>query len=235
MSRRAIPRWAAVALFAAPVALAAPVPRTGDDSVPASAAKLLRHRKVQKELKMTAEQRITLIDALQDIEENHEKQIQVVVKMPNPPGDAFDTLEKDRRNAIEKLSVETAERSLNAGQRTRLRQIDLRLRGMVAFTDARVEKGLQLTDDQKKAAAALAGRLKGMVDQYLDHLGTDDEEKFKIELLSFRKESVKKFADLFTPDQKDAWKALVGEPVTGFDIEELWLKVIEDEDQDPDK
>src|SRR5262249_4048812 len=163
MSRRAIP-WAALALLTAPLALAAPVPAPkGDDTVPLSAAKLLRHRKVQKELKMTADQRITLIDGLEDLSEAHDKVIEGLLKMPNVPDELLEKAEQNHRKAVEKLLGETAEKTLNSGQRTRLRQVEWHLRGPAAFTDPRVEKGLQLTDDQKKAAAALAERQQGMV------------------------------------------------------------------------
>lgn len=235
MSRRAIP-WAILVLFACPPAPAAPVPASkDDDTVPLSAAKLLHHRKVQKELKMTPEQRITLVDALADLDEEHEKQVNTLLKMPNVPDEALDKLEKKQRKAVEKLFTDTAGKSLSAGQRTRLRQIDWQLRGPAAFTDPRVEKGLQLTDDQKKAAAELAERMKAKADHFLDQQGNDNEETLKSELFTFRKDSLKKFVDALKPDQRDIWKAMVGEPVKGFDLDDLWLKVIEDEDQDSGK
>lgn len=231
MSQRTI-LWTAAVLLVVPAALAAPVPATtgGDDTVPPAAAKLLRFRKVQKELMMTAEQRIALVDALEDIDENYEKEITRILKLPNAPDEALDKADQNRRKAIEKLMTETAAKSLSAGQRTRLRQIDWQLRGPAAFTEARVEKALQLTDDQKKAAAALAERQQQMAEQYLDQIGSDTEEKLKADLFAFRKEATMKFVTSLKPDQRDAWKAMLGEPVKGFDVHELWLQVIEEED-----
>src|SRR5262245_2027927 len=84
---------------------AAPVPmgKAPDEPVTPAAAKLLKYRKVQKELKMTAEQRVNLLDGLEDIEEDFEKQITALEKMPNAPDEAFDKLEKERMKSIEKL------------------------------------------------------------------------------------------------------------------------------------
>jgi hypothetical protein len=230
MSRHAILLTAV--LFAASLAGAAPVPAgpKGEDPVTPATAKLLTHRKVQKELKMTAEQRIGLVDGLADIEEEFEKRLNKLVALPNPPQEEFDKLEREQMKAVEKLVTDTAEKALTAIQRTRLRQIECQLRGPAAFADARVQKLLNLTGDQKEAAAALAENAKSRAELYLAKLGDDDEEMVKAEYLKFRKESVKKFTDLFTPDQRDTWKALLGDPVKGFDVEELWLKIVEEED-----
>jgi hypothetical protein len=235
MSRRAI-LSAAIALLVAPAALAAPVPAgPKDDAVSVSAARLLKYRKVQKELKMTAEQRVALIDALEDIEEDYEKKIDRLAKMPNAPDDAFDKLDREHRKAVEKLVSDTAEKQLTPAQRTRLRQIDWQLRGPAAFADPRVQKLLNLTDDQKEAATALAEQAKAKAELYLSSIGDENEEKVKAEVLASRKEAVKKFTDSFTADQRDTWKAALGDPVKGFDVEELWLKVIDDEDMDGHK
>jgi hypothetical protein len=123
-----------------------------------------------------------------------------------------------------------ADKELNAAQRARLRQIDRQVRGPAAFTEPAVQKALQLTDDQKKAAAELAERQAAQAERYLDELGGDDEDKVKADAVAFRKDSTKKFADALTADQRATWKALVGEPVKGFDADELWLRLIEDED-----
>lgn len=232
MSRRAI-LWVALALFAAPLVLAAPVPVTKtDDTVSLSAAKLLKHRKVQKELKMTAEQRIALVDAQEDIDETYEKEINRLVRMQNVPADSFDLADKQRRKSTEKILTETAEKRINVGQRNRLRQIDWQLLGPAAFTDARIQKGLQLTDDQKKAATALAERQQGLINQFLDQRGDEDEAR-RSELFTFRADATAKFVNSLKPDQRDAWKAMLGEPVKGFDLNELWLKVIEDDELEP--
>jgi len=234
MSRRAI--LPAVVLLLAPAAPAAPVPAgPKDDSVAASAARLLKYRKVQKELRMTAEQRVTLIDALEDMKEDYEKKVIQIANMPNRPDDAFDKLDAEHAKAFEKLVGDTAEKQLTPAQRTRLRQIDWQLRGPAAFADPRVQKLLSLTDDQKEAAAALAEQAKGKAELYLNSIGDDNEEKVKAEVLAARKEAVKKFTATFTADQRDTWKAVLGDPVTGFDADELWFKVIDDEDTEAGK
>lgn len=225
----------AAALLAAPLA-AAPVPmgpKQPDDPVPPATAKFLKYRKVQKELKMTAEQRINLIDALEDIEEDHAKKVAVLDKMPNAPDDAFDKLDKERAKAVEKLMTTTADKDLNATQRARLRQVGWQLRGPAAFADAGLQKQLQFTDAQKKKAADLAERVTEQTDRYLDALGDDDEAKVKAEVVEFRKAEVKKFVDAMTANQRDAWKQLVGEAVKSFDVDELWFASVEEDDLGP--
>ena len=209
---------------------AAPVPvgPKADDTVAYSTAKLLKYRKVQKELKMTAEQRINVLDALEDIEEDYEKRLLMLDKLPNAPDEAFQKVEKDRLKAVEKLLTSTGEKALTPVQRTRLRQVGWQVSGPAAFADPLVQKALQLDDDQKKAATALAEQAKDKAELYLTHLGDEDEGKVKAEVLAFRKESAKKFTSLFTAEQRDAWKAVLGDPVKGFDADELWLRLVED-------
>jgi hypothetical protein len=212
---------------------AAPVPigPKADDTVPYTTAKLLKYRKVQKEVKMTAEQRVNVLDGLEDVEEEHEKQLVALDKLPNAPDEAFQKVEKDRLKALEKL-LTTSEKTLTPAQRTRLRQVGWQMFGPATFADPHVQKALQLSDDEKKAAAALAEQAKEKAQLYLQSLGNEDEEKVKAEVLGSRKEAVKKFTTLLTAEQRDAWKAMLGDPVKSFDADELWLKFIEDEDAD---
>jgi hypothetical protein len=215
-------------------ASAAPVPAgpKADDAVPYPTAKLLKYRQVQKELRMTAEQRINLHDALEDIEEEYEKRLLALDKLPNVPDEAFQKVEKDRLKALEKLLTTTGEKVLTPVQRARLRQVGRQVSGPAAFADPQVQKALQLGDDEKKAAAALAEQAEAKADLYLTHLGDDDEDKVKAEVVAFRKESVKQFTGLLTAERRDAWKALLGEPVQGFDADALWLRLVEEEDLD---
>jgi hypothetical protein len=231
MSRTAI-LFTTAFLLAAP-ALAAPVPKgpkAEDEAVPFSVAKLLKHRKVQKELKMSAEQRITLVDAMEDLEEEYQKQVTKLDKMPNAPDEAYDKLDTERQKSTEKLYTSTADKSLTAAQRSRLRQIDWQLRGPAAFADAKVQKALQLSDAEKKAAAELAERLKDHAERYLDIAGDDGEAKVREEISTFRKDATKKFLDGLTEDQRMTWKAMIGEQVKGFDVEEMWYKIVDDEE-----
>lgn len=231
MLRRAIPLslFAVMftsALFAAPVP---PAPKA-DDSASPSAVKLLQHRKVQKELKMTAEQRIVILDGLADLEEEYEKKIDVLSRQPNAPEDAFDKLEKEHKKGIDKLLGDSAAKSLTAPQRKRLGQLDWRIRGVTAFSDPKVEKLLQLTDAQKKKVADLAERQRGEADRYFDNLGNEDDAKRKADLFAFRKDIMKQMEDALTADQKTGWAALLGDAATGFAADDLWLRIEEDSD-----
>ncbi len=231
MSRRAIPLSAIAVLFAVPL-LAAPVPPAPkvDDSVSPAAVKLLQHRKVQKELKMTAEQRIVILDGVADLEEEYEKKLDQLSRQPNAAEEAYDKLDREHRKGIDKLLGESAAKSLNAPQRKRLGQLDWRIRGVGAFTDPKLEKLLQLTDAQKKKAADLVERQKGEVNTYFDNLGNEDDAKRKTDLFATRKGFLKQMEDLLTADQKTGWAAMLGDAAPGFATDDLWLRIEEDFD-----
>ena len=231
MLRRAILLTPALLILVAQAG-AAPIPPQPkpDDSVSPSAVKLLKHRKVQKELKMSAEQRVVIFDGLADIEEEYEKKLEDLSRMPNAAEEAYDKLDKDREKAVEKLLTESATKGLNAAQRTRLRQLDWRIRGAGAFADEQVAQKLQLTDAQKKKAADVAERMKGDLDRYLDGAGGDDDAKRKADLFASRKDRLKEMTDALTADQKTAWATMLGEDAKGFAADELWLKIEEESD-----
>lgn len=235
MSRFAISLTSIGLLFAVPCT-AAPVPagpKPAEDAVPYAAAKLLQHRKVQKELKMTAEQRINLHDALEDIEDDYLTRIEALDKLPNVPDDAFEKLDSHRSKLVEKQLTATAEKDLTAPQKFRLRQVDRQLRGPAAFAAPDVQKALQLTEAQKKAAAELKERAEVIADRYVNALGNGDEEvKVKEEVAAFRKDETAKFVAGLTADQRDQWKRLLGDPVKGFDLEAFWFRVVEEDDTD---
>lgn len=242
MSRRAIPRLLVLALgllslWAFPHRMvwndgnAAPVPATpkADDSVSESATKLLQHRKVQKELKMSAEQRLAILDGLADIDDEYLDKLGALSNMPNANDTDYDKLDKDRQKRVDQLLADATAKSLSAAQRVRLQQLDWRLRGPTAFADPRVEKKLQLTDAQKKRVAEAAERMKGELDRYFDG-GDGDEtaEQRKAKLFDFRKSRLNELEGALTADQKATWSTLLGPAPTAFAVEELWLK-IEDE------
>ena len=213
-------------------AAAAPVPHApkADDSVSESASRLLANRKIQKELKLSAEQRLAILDGIADLDEEHEKKINELTRMPNFDNDAFDKLNAARQKQSDKLLAGLAAKSLTAAQRVRLQQLDYRLRGPSAFADPRVEKKLVLTDAQKKLAKDAAERMSAELNRYLDGNGDETQDKRKAELFDFRKARMKDVLGALTADQKVAWELMLGVAPTGFEIDELWLKVEEETD-----
>jgi hypothetical protein len=231
MSFRSVSLFAVVVcgpLCAAPV----PVQPKPDAALPASASKLLAHRKLQKELKMTAEQRIALVDALEDLEEVFEKKFQELAKFPNPPEEAFDKLDRQQEAARAKAFADAA-KDLTAAQRVRLKQLDVRVRGATAFADPAIEKALQLTDAQKKVVKNSTEQLKAAVDKFLDGDGDEDdtEEQRKEKLFAFRAERQKDIEAVLTKEQKEGWARLQGDkPSAALNLNELWLLAEEEAD-----
>jgi hypothetical protein len=203
-----------------------------DDSVSSPAIKLLKNRKIQKELKMSADQRIAIYDGLADIEEDYDKKTEELSRNPNATDEMYEKLDKDREKAVDKLLNDSVTKGLTAAQRSRLRQLDWQLRGPLAFNDDQVAKKLILTDDQKKKAADIAERMKGELNRYINNLGNGngDDAKNKAELFKFRKELQKEMVDALTDDQKTSWKNLIGEDATGFAVNDLWLKIEQEGD-----
>jgi hypothetical protein len=220
----AFPRhWVMSACAAAPV----PAEPKADDSVSPSATLLLQHRKIQKELKMTADQRIVIVDGLADIEEEYDKKMEALARKPETTDEEYEKLDQERQKGTEKFLAGAAT-NLTAAQRARLRQLDLWVRGPAAFTDPQVEKKLLLTDAQKKKATEAVERTKEELKRYFDGLGNENDDMRKKTLFEFRKARLKELENALTNDQKTAWAALLGDAPSGFVVDELWLKIEED-------
>ncbi|HEY3787988.1 MAG TPA: hypothetical protein VGL71_03995, partial [Urbifossiella sp.] len=126
---------ACLVLFAG-ISVAAPVPKppkTAAEEPPLSAVKLLMLRKVQKELKLSAEQRIAILDGLADLDDDFTKKQMMLLKTPNPTQEPFEKLEKERRESSMKFLKTTTAKVLSPSQRTRLKQIDRQIRGPSVF------------------------------------------------------------------------------------------------------
>ena len=227
-------RLAAVLLFISPVA-AAPVPatKTADEPVSKNAALLLQQRKVQKELKLTGDQRIAIVDGIADIDEAIEKKREKLLRVPNPTADLFDKLEEERQKQAEKFLAASAKKLLSVESRNRLKQIDRHVRGLESFADPDVQKVLALTDDQKKAVEKAVKDQEEKIEAYLMQLGNDDSDNAKEALLKVRNDEMKALVAGFTAEQRTLWTSLLGEPVKGFDPLELWFTLIESEDSVP--
>jgi len=223
------------ALLFASGALAAPVPEGpgAEDSVPPAAARLLQHRQVQKELKLTAEQRLHVIDTLLDIDEEHDKKFEKLLAQPNVPDNQIEAMEREHTQNREKMIADFCVKQLTTAKRTRLRQINWPLRGVEAFKDPRVVKALQLKDAQKEALDALWQQVCTKYEEFQNAPAGEEEDKVKVVLVKLRGEVLKKADEALDPEQRAAWKAMRGEPIAGFNADEFWLKLLADEESMP--
>jgi len=224
--------WAFVAIIAGVVA-AAPVPpvKPADGESPQSAVKLLKHRKVQKELRLSSDQRIAILDGIADIEEMIDKKRLALSKMPNATPDRFEKLEKEHRETTEKFFRSSTAKLLTPTQRLRLEQIDRQIRGPLAFADAGLKKLLRLNDKQLKSVEDAVKAIEEKIDSYAERMGNDDSDSVKEELVKLRQESLKSLTALLSAEQREVWQSLSGEAVKGFDTVEMWFTLI-DENED---
>ncbi len=196
-----------------PTAAAAPVPKP-PQSVDAARLTmehiyLASHQKIQKELKLSAEARVAMIDALAEISEDEIEAGRNIVAWGPPlptPGEKPDGRMKDffalRRAAVAK--------SLTTDEFRRLTQIDWQLCGAVAFRVPEVATALALSEKQK---ATIAGAVQTMF-KTLDGKGALrqavipywNEEEFP-ELWKAARDTA---MDQLTVAQRKKWDELLG-------------------------
>ena len=219
-----LPAWQ---LAAAPV----PAVKPTDESAPLSAARLLSFRKIQKELKLTPAQRIGIVDGLEDISEAIEKKREKLLRDPNPTPDIFDKLDEEHTKETDKFLRTATTSILTPETRTRLKQINARIRGIEVMLDPAVRKLLALTDAQQKRIEKAVTDQEEKIEAYLNLMGNDSADNLKEDLLKFRAEQTKAIESGFSAEQKMLWASLQGEPIKGFDWMEMWITLIEQEDE----
>jgi hypothetical protein len=208
-----------------------PSAKPAEDTVSLSAARLLPFRKIQRELKLTPAQRIAIVDGLEDISEAIEKKREKLLRDPNPTPDIFEKLEEEQKKEIERFLKTATTSILTPESRFRLRQINARIRGFEVMLDPAVKKLLTLTDAQKKRIEMAVAEQEEKIEAYLNLMGNDSADNLKEELLKFRAEQTKAIESGFSAEQKMLWASLQGEPVKGFEVLEMWITLIEQEDE----
>ena len=221
-----------------PRASAAPVPEAKKDEkveLPTAAVPLLHNRKVLKELKCTPEQRVTIedhLDDLQDAQRDAQKQLQAQIDgvmkanggKPNAQAERVMVQAQAQRvqqqaDDLQK-TVEMAKKVLKPDQLRRLVQIDLQVRWAELFTDAKTQDELGLTADQKKQIAELLDTAKGdFKQQQFVAPGGANGVVFTTQPPGGNPRFAK-VQEMLTESQVKAWKKMAGEPV---DFEKLIL------------
>ena len=169
-------------------------------------AMLLGSEGVQKELKLTDEQKTKV----KEFTDAQREKMRDAFAGGQPDPEKFAEFRKTATEAAEKLVKDT----LNADQQKRFKQLQYQAMGVRAFSNEDVTKALKLTDDQKEKIKGLSEEMqKDMQDLREDLRGGGDaatEARKKMQALN--KDDLAKAADTLTSDQKKEWKELTGDP-----------------------
>ena len=164
---------------------------------------LLNQESVQKELKLTDEQK-TKIDELR--QSTREKMQEI-----------FQADQGERQAKMQALNAETRkalEGILNAEQGKRLLEIVYQQRGAMAFSDPEVAKTLKLTDEQQGKVKTINEETQAAMRELFQPGQPPDEETRK-KMDEVRKGAGDKLLALLTPEQKTQWTTMLGDPFKG--------------------
>jgi Spy/CpxP family protein refolding chaperone len=158
---------------------------------------------VQKEIKVTDEQRDKLKDAMTKVREDHKDDF----------AKFRDLSDEEKQKLMKTFNDETDKalgKVLDDKQMKRLRQIGLQQQGARAFQNPEVQGKLKLTNDQKEKIKTLNEEaIQKMRDLFQG--GGDREENAK-KFAELRKDTMEKVTGVLTDDQKKTWKEMTGEP-----------------------
>jgi hypothetical protein len=207
------------------VALAAPIPRGVQTERPVSpsAGRLLFHKTVRKELKLTIPQVTAIVAEMRSLAESRVKRLAVLKELGTDVGDPLEWVAKEHEKNVTTSTANLASQVLEPEQRTRLCQIDRRLRGPGAFLDVEVQLTLELTEEQRAKLGDAARLYLSEEDRYLSGAVDGDDTKLREELLTLREQTLKELEASLAPGQRDSWNALLGPAVVAFDPTDFQL------------
>ena len=193
--------------------------QTALQDVPEEARKQMRHKldssfvvfrdKVQQELELTKEQKEKLEEVLPDAMLFFQK-----IKGLKPEEQEKE-LRAYRPKAHERLAAVLRE-TLNAGQRKRLRQIELQRDQLFG---SEIWRELQVTDEQQKQFMALIQETQKKIKALMEEIrqgGNPGEIQPKV--LKSRADLEGQLEALLTDAQKQRWKEMLGKPMDLGDI-----------------
>ena len=177
----------------------------------AGVAMLLGNEGVQKELKLTDEQK-TKVKEFADAQQAKMAELRGGGGQPDPEKMA------EARKAATEAGDKFVKDTLNADQQKRIKQIQhqaqLQMAGPSALTGDDVAKALSLTDDQKDKIKTLGDEMRKDRQELQGDLrgGGDAAAEAMKKMASITKEYTAKATDVLTADQKKMWKDMTGEP-----------------------
>jgi Spy/CpxP family protein refolding chaperone len=173
--------------------------------------------KVQEDLKLTEEQKEKLEEHFRELLPDAMQVFQKVKGLK--PEERKKELGAYRPKAQEKLAAVLKE-TLNAGQRKRLRQLELQREGL---RDGKIWKELQVTDEQRKQFMAMMRQAQKETQSLLEELQKDGKLKEEIQpkVIKVRGDLEGKLEALLTDAQRKHWKEMLGKPMDLADLFDL--------------
>ena len=200
--RRVLAITIAVALLSAAITWATQPPGGGFGRG-GGQAMLLRQESVQKELKMTDDQKGKLDDFFAGMREKMQ--------------DAFQLEGEERAKKMQEIQKEnekTLASILKPEQVKRLKEIGYQQAGGMAFSNPEVAKELAITDEQKTQLRELNQNMMAEMRE-LFQPGQPPDEESRNKMQELRKSTGEKMLKLLTDEQKKKWKTMQGEPFKG--------------------
>jgi Spy/CpxP family protein refolding chaperone len=164
---------------------------------------LLNQESVQKELKLTDEQK-TKFDELR--QKSREKMQEIFQGDEGERPKKMQELNEENRKAIAAI--------LSPEQGNRLKEITYQQRGSAALADPEVAKALNLTEEQKGKVKTINDETQAAMRELFTP-GQAPDEDARNKMNDLRKSSGEKLMALLTPEQKTKWAELQGEPFKG--------------------
>ena len=198
--------------------------------IPEEVRKKLRHDlgssflvfrdKVQEELKLTKEQKEKLEQHLRELLPDAMQFFQKI------EGLKPEERKKELRSIPPKARKLAAvlKETLNEGQRTRLRQLELQREGL--FGSGEIWKELQVTDEQRKQFMALIQQTQKKTQTLMEELQKGgNPEEIQPKVMKIREDLEGKLEALLTDAQKKQWKEMLGKPMDLGDLFDVVVPV----------
>jgi Spy/CpxP family protein refolding chaperone len=174
---------------------------------PPSGAMLLNSEDVQKDLKLTDEQKTKVKD--------------FQTKRMEAMRELFSGGERPDREKMQEIRKKNQEEdakflkdALTADQNKRLKQIGYQTAGVMVFSNPDVQSQLKLTDEQKEKIKEIGDQMRKDMQDLRSGGGRPTPEQTK-KMEALRKEAKDKVTDVLTADQKKTWEEMTGPKFTG--------------------
>jgi hypothetical protein len=200
--------------FASPV-FAAPVPKpeaVKPEHFTEHRILLLRSSAVQKELALSAEQRIAVIDHFEVVDEEYFRKVFSLYAPSSPVGDSPEESAKKGQLSLEYEAKRSAKSRdalaevIKTPQLARLLELERRYLGHFAFIDAEVVAELKLTPAQ---VTAVAKAIEGFRKPYEVEFGPRVKPSGR-SILEVSKPTLDAILKALTSEQQARWKELLG-------------------------